>query len=98
MITDPFSAREVASRLGYRSVGTLYRNEAKLIAAGMPASTNPCGKRAYDRAAMEAWLTRNDPRRPRQMCAANDVSQPPMPSSDAEWNTFLHQHYSREHA
>lgn len=95
MITQPFTAQEVATRLGYRNVRTLYRNEAKLLAAGMPASTNPCGKRAYDRAGMEAWLTRNDPRRPKHLQAANDLAPPPMPNTDGEWNAFLHQHYVR---
>lgn len=88
---QPFSAADVALRLGI-SVDRFYRIEAKLIAEQqMPASTKP-GKRAYDRAAMEAWLTRNDPRRPK--AAANDPLPPPMPRSDGEWNDFLRRHYA----
>lgn len=93
MTPSPFTAQEVAARLGYQHVSTFYRNERKLIAAGMPASTNPCGKRAYDRAGMEAWLTRHDSRRPKTI--ANDPIAPPMPNSDREWNSFLLEHYGQ---
>ncbi|MDF3809293.1 MULTISPECIES: hypothetical protein [Rhodopseudomonas] len=91
----PMCAEEIATRLGYKDVNTFYRNRHKLsLIEGMPRPISRTGKQAYDRAGMEAWLTRHDPRRP--PAAANDAIAPPAPSSDGEWNSFLHQHYGAD--
>ncbi|WP_398473376.1 hypothetical protein [Tardiphaga sp.] len=86
-------AAEVAKRLGV-TVATFYRRRPKLhMVDGMPRPITSTGRPSYDRASMEAWLTRNDPRRP--PAAANDSIAPPMPNSDAEWNRFLRQTYGQ---
>jgi predicted DNA-binding transcriptional regulator AlpA len=94
MITQPMKPREIAARLGI-TIETFYRTRHKLHQIDkMPRPITHLG-RAYDRAGMEAWLTRNDPRRPPAMAAANDAIAPPMPNSDAQWNEFLHRHYGQ---
>lgn len=93
MTPAPMFAREIAGRLGC-ALATFYRNRPRLhLIDKMPRPMKETGRPAYDRAGMEAWLTRNDPRRPKA-AAANDVLPPPMPNSDAEWREFLHQHYA----
>lgn len=89
----PMHAAEIAARLGV-STETFYRRRKQYLDAGMPASITSVGRMAWERAGMEAWLTRNDPRRPRRLVAANDSIAPPMPNSDAEWNEFLRAHYA----
>lgn len=90
MTTEPFHAAEVAERLGV-GVDRFYKNRERYrLVDGMPPPISRVGRMAWDRAGMEAWLTRNDPRRPK--AAANDSIAPPMPNTDAEWNAFLRQH------
>lgn len=92
--TKPMFAAELAKRIGV-SLDRFYKNREKYrMVDGMPAPISNAGKMAWDRAGMEAWLTRNDPRRPQRLVAANDSIAPPMPNSDAEWNDFLRQHYA----
>jgi hypothetical protein len=91
--SKPMFASEVARRIGV-TLDTFYKNREKYrLVDGMPAPISRVGRMAWDRAGMEAWLTRNDPRRPRNLRAANDAIAPPMPNSDAEWSDFLHRHY-----
>jgi hypothetical protein len=93
MIAQPMFAIEIAQRLGI-ALETFYRNRQRYhLIDKMPRPINSTGRPAYDRAGMEAWLTRNDPRRPPAMVAANDAIAQPPPNSDGEWNAFLHQHY-----
>ena len=95
MKSEPMKPAEIARRLGV-TIGTFYRNRKRyMIVYRMPAPMTS-QSRAYDRASMEAWLTRNDPRRPK--AAANDAVAPPMPNSDAERRDFLHRHYERQPA
>lgn len=90
MITTPMHAAEIAQRLGV-TVETFYKRRTRYILIdGMPRPMTSTGRPAYERAGMEAWLTRQDPRRPK--APANDSIAPPMPNSDAEWNTFLRQY------
>lgn len=94
MITKPMHAAEIAERLGV-VLRTFYkRRERYHLIDKMPRPINSTGRPAYDRASMEAWLTRNDPRRP-LVQAANDSIAPPMPSSDNEWNTYLQRLYTQ---
>lgn len=94
MITKPMHASEIAERLGV-TVTTFYKRRQRYhLVDKMPRPINTTGRPAYDRAGMEAWLTRNDPRRP-MVQVANDSIAPPMPNSDGEWNTFLRQRYAQ---
>jgi hypothetical protein len=96
-LTRPMFAAEIAARLGL-SVKRFYLVRQKLhLIDKMPRPINSVGRPAYDRAGMEAWLTRNDPRLP-QVRAANDATAPPMPSNDAQWSEFLRRHYQTEPA
>jgi hypothetical protein len=97
MISKPMHCAEIAERLGV-ALDTFYkRRHQHTKLDGMPAPIARTGRPAYDRAGMEAWLTRNDPRRPKTV-AANDAIAPPMPNSDGEWNKFLLQHYAQQPA
>jgi hypothetical protein len=94
MNTNPMYVPEIAARMGV-STETFYKNRERYrVIDGMPERISRVGRMAWERNGMEAWLTRNDPRRPRGMVAANDSIAPPMPNSDAEWNKFLHNHYA----
>jgi len=87
----PMRAAEIAARMGVDPT-TFYRNRERYrLIDKMPAPISEVGQPKWDRASMEAWLTRNDPRRPKVI--ANDALPPPMPNTDADWNAFLHQHY-----
>lgn len=93
MIARPMHAAEIAQRMGV-ALETFYRRRKRYHTLdGMPRPITETGRPAYDRAGMEAWLTRNDPRRPKAMVAANDAIATPLPAGDDEWNAFLHQHY-----
>lgn len=92
MIPKPMFAPEIAQRLGV-TVETFYKRRKQYhLCDRMPRPMNSTGRPAYDRAGMEAWFTRNDPRRP-PLRPANDIDAPLMPRNDDEWNGFLHQHY-----
>lgn len=92
----PMFAAEIAERLGI-ALATFYRNRHHYhVVDKMPRPINSTGRPAYDRAGMEAWLTRNDPRR--APAPANDPIPPPAPYNDVEWNDFLHKHYSAQPA
>lgn len=89
----PMFAPEIAKRLGC-ALATFYRNRQRLhLIDKMPRPINQTGRPAFDREGMEAWLTRNDPRRPKAAAANDDALPPPAPNSDAEWRAFLQQHY-----
>jgi predicted DNA-binding transcriptional regulator AlpA len=91
MISKPMYAPEIAGRLGV-GVDRFYKNRERYrMIDGMPQPISTIGRMAWDRAGMEAWLTRHDPRRPKII--ANDAIAPPQPHADGEWNQFLHQHY-----
>lgn len=89
---DPMRVPELAMRLGI-SVETFYRNR-KLYEAqdGMPKPLSARGRHAYERAGMEAWLTRHHPLRPQ--VPANDVSIVPDPTSEDEHRARLRAAYA----
>lgn len=92
MRVEPFTAREVAQRLGI-TVETFYLRRTQLhLVDKMPRPLSATGRHKFDRASMEAWLTRHHPQR--APAPANDPAPPPMPSNDAEWSQFLHRHYA----
>jgi hypothetical protein len=93
----PMKSAEIAERLGI-AVKTFYVQRHRLhVIDKMPRPISEVGQPKWERNGMEAWLTRNDRRLP-QVKAANDAIAPPMPSNDAEWTAFLHQHYHVEPA
>jgi hypothetical protein len=97
MNSKPFTSSEVAERLGV-TVKTFYRMRHRYHAIDrMPRPISEAGKPTWERAGMEAWLTRNDPRLP-QVRAANDALPPPMPSNDVQWSEFLRRHYAGQPA
>jgi hypothetical protein len=92
MRVEPFTAREVAQRLGI-TVETFYlRRQHYHQIDKMPRPLSESGRQKYDRASMEAWFSRHHPHAQRR--PANDAAPPPMPSNDAEWSDFLHRHYA----
>lgn len=93
MITGPMRPTEIAQRMGLAVATFMKRRHQYEKCDGMPGAITRTGKVTYDRAGMEAWLTRHDPRRPKGH--ANDAIAPPMPNTDNEWNRFLHQHYGQ---
>ncbi|MGY3392973.1 putative DNA-binding transcriptional regulator AlpA [Bradyrhizobium sp. USDA 3311] len=92
MITRPMTSRDVAERLGI-TVETFYLNRQRYhLVDKMPRPLSESGRHKFDRASMEAWLTRHHPQR--APTPANDPAPPPMPNNDAEWSDFLHRHYA----
>ncbi|MBP1296648.1 hypothetical protein [Bradyrhizobium elkanii] len=91
-IGEPMHCREIAERLGVH-LQTFYKNRERYhLLDKMPRPITTGGHPRYDRAMMEAWFRRNDPRLP-QLKVANDPLPPPTPASDEQWRAFLHQHY-----
>lgn len=91
-LNEPMRIAEIAERLGV-TPSTFRRNRARYqVIDKMPRPIAETGHPRYDRAQMEAWLRRNDPRLP-QLKAANDPLPPATPASDEQWRAFLHQHY-----
>lgn len=82
----PFTAADVAERLGI-SVEHFYRSYARLVAdEGMPSRQRARGHYTFDRADMERWL---NPRT--RLTAANDDA-PPAPA-DTDWRAVLARAY-----
>lgn len=91
-INEPMKIAEIAARLGV-DASTFRRNRERYhVIDRMPRPISTTGHPRYDRAMMEAWLRRNDPRLP-QIKVANDPLPPPTPASDEQWRAYLHQHY-----
>lgn len=86
MITAPMKPPEISARIGV-TVDTFYKNRQRYIKCnGMPDSIAG-GKSGYDRASMEAWLTRYHPARPPR--PVNDVFAVPDPATDEEHRARL---------
>lgn len=91
MRSDPMPLAELAARLG-RSRDWLYRHRNRLHADdGLPPPLTRGGRPMWDRASIEAWLTRHHPARPAQ--AANDSVRPP-PRDDDGWRAALAAEYT----
>lgn len=87
MIVGPMHCAEIAQRLGV-SLDTFYKNRSRYSEQdGMPYPISRVGRPAYERSGIEAWLTRNDPRRP--PAAANDAVPIPDAFSDDEHRARL---------
>jgi hypothetical protein len=97
MNAKPFTSAEIAERLGITRKTFYIRRHRLHVVDKMPRPISEVGKPKWDRAGMEAWLTRNDPRLP-QVRAANDAIAPPMPSNDVQWSEFLRRHYAGQPA
>jgi len=70
MIERPYTAREVAARLGH-SVDWFYRSYERLVReAGMPERLASWGRYRFHRGRMDAWLAA--PVRRGMLAAAND--------------------------
>lgn len=91
MSSSPVTLVELAGRLGH-GADWLYRRGRleRLYAEGMPRPQSLTGRATWERASIEAWLTRHHPlaRTP-----ANDWQSPPAPANDAAWSDTLNQAY-----
>ena len=88
----PYSAAEVAYLLGI-GLRTFYRRRAALHAIDrLPRPLTTVGPLRFDRASIEAWLTRHHPARP-TVAAANDAGPLLVPASDAEHRDYLQRVY-----
>ncbi|MGX9389791.1 hypothetical protein ACWX0K_10805 [Nitrobacteraceae bacterium UC4446_H13] len=93
---EPMRAAEIARRMGV-SLDVFYRRrEQYRMIDGMPAPLSRVGRPKWDRAGMEIWLTRFDPRRPQHLVAANDTeaSLVPDPAADEEHRARLRRAYA----
>jgi hypothetical protein len=93
MNLKPMTAPDIAERLGI-TVDTFYRKRHALHQIDkMPRPICETGRPRYERAGMEAWLTRHHPQRP-QTAPANDVAPAPDPASDQEHRARLRAAYA----
>lgn len=82
MTNRPYTAREVADAIGIR-LTTFYRNRRHYeLVDRMPKPICSGGRHRYERASMDAWLTRFHPQRP--AAPANDPVAPLAPASVEE--------------
>lgn len=91
MIPKPMHAAEIAQRIGV-TLDTFYKRRTRYhMIDGMPRPINSTGRPAYDRAGMEAWLTRFHPLRP--AAPANDPLPHPAPAAIDEHRVLLARAY-----
>lgn len=91
MMPRTYTAREVADLIGVR-LATFYRRRRQWeMVDRMPKPICSGGCHRYDRASMDAWLTRFHPHRP--PAPANDPEPALMPVTDAEKLDALHSYY-----
>lgn len=88
----PYTAAEVAALIGL-SVDRFRKTRSRLHARdGLPQPISSSGHPRWERAGIDAWLTRNHPHRPPR--PANDLAAPLVPASTPEWGDFLRKHYA----
>lgn len=88
----PFTAAELAARLG-RSTDWLYRHFDRLVIEDrMPLPLSSIGRRRWDRATIEAWLGRHHPLAPAAPPANDNAGRP---AGDQDWRAYLAQAYGR---
>lgn len=83
----PMTLSELAQRLGISRETLSRRREALHARDGMPRPISNIGHPKFERASIEAWLTRHHPARGGR--PANDVDITLVPASDAEWRARL---------
>lgn len=90
-MAEPYDANHVAAALGICRT-TLYRTlDERCTRDGLPRPLSGRGRLKWEPAGFDAWLTRNDPRRP--SAPANDITAPLAPATIEEYRARFAREY-----